>query len=256
MTERVVGDHSGPVSAPTVLTLDRERAARAEALRKEVARQVDRLVNLGYPTMLDLTEAEYRAQLVLPAGTERPEEYRDRFPYPLVVDPRVTLEQLTTTVQAGRYNPMFDSSVEFYDDLKSRAEKDPEDPYLAWVHLGKRYRSDSLFSAQEKFSENEVGSNLIEGIALYLQYGKDPRLTGTAGIIAGGIKGYCCDLEKRISNGNGVLIQQTSSYWLHAYAWSSAERPDFSAAGILTRGKEIVTLGSAAPVVTKPQPVQ
>ena len=109
MTERVVGDHSGPVSAPTVLTLDRERAARAEALRKEVARQVDRLVNLGYPTMLDLTEAEYRAQLVLPAGTERPEEYRDRFPYPLVVDPRVTLEQLTTTVQVPESPPAVSS---------------------------------------------------------------------------------------------------------------------------------------------------
>lgn len=239
--------------APSALTLEREKAARAEALKTDVAKQVDRLVGRGYPTMLGLSTTEYRDQLVLPEGILRPEAYRTRFPFPLVVDPRVSLKQLSEYVGPGRYHAWVDPDpVEGFDDFSGKDPQEQDVPYLSWVHFGSRYRSDSLPRARERFTEDEVGASVLEGVTLYTQYAGDKRFTNAEnGIILGGVKGYCCDLDRE-DGGSPISVIPSSRefYTLTLYAYSNImDGPNFRLAGILTRGREVVPLGSPVPTV-------
>lgn len=238
---------------PSALTLERERVARAEALHTEVDRQVDNLIERGYAEMLGVSETAYRERLALPPGLERPETYRTRFPFPLVVDPRVTLEQLSQYVGSGRYHAWVDPEpVEGFDDFSGREPQEQDAPYLAWVHFGRRYRSDSLPTARARFAEDEVGASVLEGVTLYTQYAGDKRFTNAEnGIILGGVKGYCCDLDRE-DGGSPVSVNPSSPdfYTLDLYAYSNIMyTPNFNSAGILTRGREVVPLGSPVPAV-------
>lgn len=238
-------------AVPSALTLEREKAARAEALRTDVVRQVGNLIGRGYAEILGVSESAYRERLALPTGIERPEAYRTRFPYPLIVDPRVSLEQLSKYVGPGRYHAWVDPEpVEAYEDFDGGPAEELDYPYLAWVNFGRAYRSDALPRARAKFAADEVGGSTLEGVTLYMQYAGDKSfLNGERGIILGGIRGYCCDLDRK-EGGSPVSVVPSSRefYSLTLYAYSNImNSPNFDKAGILTRGKDVVYLGYPKP---------
>lgn len=134
--------------------------------------QVNSLVKFGFHKLLGISLDEYKESI--PEISIQPKEYNNHFDIPLVVDPRVPIsEQLEISGIKARTN---------IENIINVTEV-PNKPYTIWTHDARRYRHLTVEEACRKFSNDEVGSPLIEVIALYMQY---PRIFKDFGIDAAG----------------------------------------------------------------------
>lgn len=122
--------------------------------------QINRLIKLGYPTTLGLSEFEYRASI--PQFQPQPEKFKGRFDILLLVDPRVSLKR-----QLSKQQVSFPEHDQFsdYEDLVI-----PDQPYQLWAQGGSRFRKLSPQDARSRFAEDERGLSLIEGLALFREH--------------------------------------------------------------------------------------
>lgn len=209
-------------------------------LEQEVARQVDRYIELGfhkevYPEVNEVdAQARYRADFTLPEETTPPESYKGRFDVPLLVEPRIPL-----SVQHRRSKTPIGERVKT-ENIQNLTES-PSSPYLVWTHDGKRYSKFSVEQAMNSFADDEVGSPQIELTALYLQhpdYFKGEGYKGAAVIATGSRDGRTWGPERKL-----VWATLIDAYKGQPTVGSCWLGPMVIDAGKASRGKEITKLG-------------
>lgn len=138
---------------------------RQKELTQLWGKQVERLVKLGFPQALRMSEAEYRASL--PRLCPQPQEFRHRFDDFLLVDPRLSLR---------RQCPLLGVKIEADLDLLGNYHgvETPQSPYQIWLQIGERYAEEIPSSCREVFTlrGNERGLTAVEGLALLREFPK------------------------------------------------------------------------------------
>ena len=201
-------------------------------LNQTVQGQLNRYINKGlhrkiYPKD-DPSQAEqkYRQDFVLPSGSIQPESYSGRFNQPLVVDPRLNLEDYCRPARVGSFE------TDIVDVVPT-----PDTPYLLFTHDGQRYLSRSVSEAERMFAADEVGSTIIEVMAQYIQY---PKNFPTYNFIIGrGIMatGSRCENASNVPDLSSVALGGTT---IGSSGLDEGER--YWGAG--SRGRKVILLGN------------
>ena len=199
-----------------------------------IAEQVKRLAGFGlhrvaYPYE-SITDEEakrrYSEDFVLPEGAKQPENYRNRFDTPVVVDPRVDSRTLLALLPRVKIEAPIDISK--IANLRGVSGRN----YLIWTNNGRMRHYFSVGEATGRFSKDEIGNTLSEVIAIFLQH---PEYFEGSGIIAAGSR-YEDTLTPFISKLNGsVNIGVISKRDQIPPGW-----------GVSSRGKEIIKFKSVS----------
>ncbi|HAZ00836.1 MAG: hypothetical protein A2W95_04825 [Bacteroidetes bacterium GWA2_40_14] len=123
-----------------------------------IKNQIDHLINLGFPELLKLSDQEY-ANTFRMIGDPTFPGYKNRFDFPVVVDPRLPVAELIAKAGINNYLK--------YNEIAHLSGGLPG-PYIFFTHDSKRYASHSAASAVSKFAPDEVGCTLQELIFFYL----------------------------------------------------------------------------------------
>lgn len=159
--------------------------------------QIDRLIDLGFDRQLGLSPDVYRRRF--PDITPRPPEYVGRFDVLLLVEGDPSVDLKCQHRAAG--------IVEFTDSGKLVTKGfQPNVPYYIWTHDGKRYRTKSIGSAIEAFSEDERACSQLEVTSLFIHY---PELFKGCGIDSG----RTCDKNEYYST--LIWVQEHPELALH-----------------------------------------
>lgn len=220
------------------------------ALLQERDLQIDTYIHLGFHTVLGLSEEEYRASF--PNLFPQPQEYKGFFDIPIWVDPRIPLETIYNRVGIQdwiNYDPqMYVENPEPGNQFMTpnrpikiiNTTDVPDTPYAAWSSDGRRFESQSVPSARRQFRNDEVGSPLVEVVALYLQY--------SGGFLQRGIDAPGSQTSMGQTPGLHTLhhgIPRVNSYGVHEYSDGNRNTyGDYKASALLswsvmTRGKKI-----------------
>ncbi len=203
-----------------------------------IAEQVKRLAGFGlhrvaYPYE-SITDEEakrrYSEDFVLPEGAKQPENYRNRFDTPVVVDPRVDSRTLLALLPRVKIEAPIDISK--IANLRGVSGRN----YLIWTNNGRMRHYFSVGEATGRFSKDQIGSTLSEVIAIFLQH---PEYFEGRGIIAAG---------SRYEDGNRNILTPfvsnlNDSVNIGAIAEYDPIRPGW---GVSSRGKEIIKFKSVS----------
>ncbi len=214
-------------------------------LGQRIARQADQLVAKRFHEILGIPADEYRAGLQVPADAAIPTETQ-MHPHPLLVDPRVSLKDLTTHfIGVGAFRPrivtigLLENGINGLTDLNGNPIVEQANPYIAFVDFGRDYGTNDFNVAVERFTQNSVGITPLEGVALQLQYGSKLQKEDY-NIVLGGARGRCCDLDRGIDGIGLVSAGEAIKMGTHSMGYLLDRRPG----GVVTRAKDIVVLGS------------
>lgn len=165
--------------------------------------QVDRLIKLGFHNELDKEEKQYRAEM--PSFEPQPVEFRGRFRWPLLIEPRVSLIKQIALHGVKPEGIIQESDLTRLSLRELQKTNIPSGPYQAWVSYGKSDRSIN------EFSKDERGFTAIEGLALLRE---EPRLFRVK-VIRAKPKSYLTDIISGRKIGL-VSVEQTicaDSFW-------------------------------------------
>ena len=168
-----------PNNLPRVIQEPRRRSSRNEApvatelnLDTEWQRQANRYVELGYHTELKMTPEEYLQ--ALPKFEPQPEEYRDRFNVPLLVETRIPWEKQAELagVVVSEYLRSNINETKPFDDRSQT----PETPYTGWFNRwDERFtRRIAPLDARKQLTADEIGGGPHEGVAMQVAH---PEIT-------------------------------------------------------------------------------
>lgn len=139
-----------------------ERGKQQEGDTKaEWKRQAQNLARL-FAEELGLTSEGYIAGL--PEFGPQPENFRDRFDIPVIVETRIPLPKMLELVGITCY---FNS-----EEIKVWPKGNfvtPEQPYIVWLNDGSTYLGRSVKEVRKGLAPDERGGTVFDGIALYLQ---------------------------------------------------------------------------------------
>lgn len=133
-------------------------------LKNEWLRQTRKYIKLGFHEKLGLSKQEYLDSL--PQFGPQPENFKDRFDIPVVVETRIPIKQQCKL--AGINYLLGDlPCVDWPNDPKGY--KIPNRPYITWMQDGGAKNLDkSVEEVREKLAEDERGATNFDGIAFYL----------------------------------------------------------------------------------------
>lgn len=203
----------GQMSTSQDTQLDPEVIITPENLDAILELQIQRLIELKFHEALGMTEEEYRSGI--PSILPQPETYIGRFDIPLVVEPRIDFTKQHQA--AGVTNHI---RIEKFNNVTEV----PSTPYTLWTHDANRYRLLSVKQTRSIFLPDEVGSPMVEVIALYLQY---PEIFEDHGVNAAGSR-YGDDYVPDLSTFDGG--PKVDAHWID---------DRYSSWGVLSRGNEI-----------------
>lgn len=185
-------------------------------LEEERSEQINQLIQRGFHTTLGLSKEEYAQSI--PSFLPQLESYKDRFDIPLVVETRIPLSMQT---KLARIDEWIDP-----DRVKNLTHV-PKGPYTIWTHEGSRHIGMHKKQAEGQFEHDEVGSPLVEVIALYIHY---PDLFKAQGLDAPQSQGDLLTTPSIHTFHHGV--PRVNSYGIH-------DKPERF--GVLSRGSVINT---------------
>lgn len=139
-------------------------------LDAEWQRQAGRYVELGFADILKMTEEEYLESL--PRFAEQPEEYKDRFNLPLLVETRIPWQE-----QAKRSGIVVSGYVNsqrpvLRDGLSVLTNNYPVTPYTGWFNIwGERFpKRIGSRTAHSQLAGDEYGGCSRDGVALQIAF--------------------------------------------------------------------------------------
>ncbi|NOU46192.1 MAG: hypothetical protein HOO86_03930 [Bacteroidales bacterium] len=130
------------------------------AQKVTIQNQINRLINLGFPKLLNVTDQEYLNSFSI-VGEPSFDEYKNLFDIPVIVDPRIPFEKLISTVGIDNYLNI--SDIKHFSTDMFR-------PYIFYTHDSKRYASHTAATAIHEFEPDEEGCTLQELIFFYLHF--------------------------------------------------------------------------------------
>ncbi|HSX40044.1 MAG TPA: hypothetical protein VLF68_00335 [Candidatus Saccharimonadales bacterium] len=133
-------------------------------LRAEWQRQAERYVESAFHAELGLSEEDYLASL--PKFAEQPENFRNRFDTPVLVETRINSARQAELAGLGFY--LGGLSVADWKD--SQGYKTPDAPYATWMQDGKKNLGRSVRDVRATLGPDERGATLADGIALYITH--------------------------------------------------------------------------------------
>lgn len=125
-----------------------------------IQNQINRLVGLDFPKLFTLSTQEYLNSFSIIGDPAFP-EYKNRFDFPVVVDPRIPFEELVSRTGIDNYLNI--------NDL-THISGDLSRPYIYYTHDSKRYSSHTAATAIKNFEQEEEGCTLQELIYFYLHF--------------------------------------------------------------------------------------
>lgn len=125
---------------------------------KEIDRQVDTFIKLGFHQALKQTEEDYR-QAFKSSAKDQPEIYRGKFDRLVVFDPRVQLGWLNKAAGIYEWFPV--------EDFKDPGVN-PKTPYAFWTNGLSKYLDYTAEDGVANFSDFEAGATLGEVVFMYL----------------------------------------------------------------------------------------
>lgn len=93
--------------------------------------QVERLLTLGYHVELGISEDEYKS--AMPTFQSQPSRFKNRFDFPVLVDPRVSLERQLALLKVKTDL----TQAELVQLSLSEMQQEGDNPYQMWVNVGK-----------------------------------------------------------------------------------------------------------------------
>ena len=135
---------------------------QAEQVRRV---QSDLLVRLGFPAALGVSEAEYR-EAVPPLPPRPPGTHAERFPLPVLVEPRLTLRECLQRSRVAEF-----LSKTGGDSLLEASEAAPfgAGPYWIWCNSGGPYQGKSVAEVKDRLPAGERWLTATECIFLAVQ---------------------------------------------------------------------------------------
>lgn len=155
----------GDVSVPTSKTSEKGTETPFLDLEAEWTRQSQRFIELGFPTELGLSDSVYLESL--PRFTSQPEQFKERFDIPVVVETRIPVIRQSKLAGVN----YFLKGLEVKDWKKDpRKYKTPDDPYTTWMQDGKKNLNITVKNVRNYFAKDERGATEFDGIALYITH--------------------------------------------------------------------------------------
>ena len=115
------------------------------------ATQIDKLVHQGFPNAIGCTEAEYR-QSVPQLPPPPPGKHGKKFPLPVLVEPRLTLEQCVEKTGIGDFLTNFGGECLLE---KKEVEQFSRGPYWVWCNCGTPYLGKSVAQMKDRLPAGE-----------------------------------------------------------------------------------------------------
>lgn len=131
--------------------------------------QVERLIGLGFHAELGMSEDEYR--ITIPAFQPQPAKFKGRFDFPVLIDPRVSLQR-QLELHKVVYHQITEANLSHLSMREFAKQHIPKEPYQLWVKVELRpckavHRAGRLEARTVgAFTYDERGLTAIEGLTL------------------------------------------------------------------------------------------
>lgn len=129
-------------------------------IEETIHKQVKILIKLGFPKLLNLSDEEYLNSFKFDDLKTSLSDI-DRFGFPVLVDPRICIEELLLKAKVENYLKL--------EELKNVSSGSIR-PYIFFTHDSKKYSTHTAETAITEFAEDQEGCTLEELIFYYLFY--------------------------------------------------------------------------------------
>lgn len=137
---------------------------------KNWSEQVVRLIDLGFHAELGISEDEYRT--TIPAFQPQPAKFKGRFDFPVLIDPRVSLQRQLDLHKVLVNHQITEADLTRLSIREANKQHIPKEPYQLWVKVELRpYKVVHRAGGPElrtvgAFTYDERGLTTIEGLTL------------------------------------------------------------------------------------------
>ena len=220
--------HNGTAEKPALTPTEKKKETSAHPeinLEAEWQRQASKYIRFGFHRALNLTEEDYLASL--PRFEPQPEEYRDRFNVPLLVETRIPWEKQAqlASIAISDYQRSRINETKPYN----ARSKTPDTPYTGWFNKwGERFTQKiTPLDARKQLAADEIGGGPYEGIAMQIAH---PEITRSGKYLD--LIGY------NVESGRVSSLYRWGGEPRLGAIWGGFARGDFRP---LVRGSRIVT---------------